>query len=141
MGSVFHCLECPEEGGETAFINMYAVFEALPQERRRWLTGRTVVLDSVELPAEPARALVEAARDDGAVRSDDLTFLPVDRVFSVRGTGTVVTGTLIAGTIREGDEVVVLPRRRTARVRGLEVHNASTREAIAGQRLLLMLIH
>ena len=47
MGSVFHCLECPEHGAETAFINMYAVFEALEPERKRWLSGRRVVFDYV----------------------------------------------------------------------------------------------
>ena len=51
-----------------------------------------------------------------------VTRLPVDRVFSVRGFGTVVTGTLVSGAVREGDEVVVLPLGRTARVRGIQTH-------------------
>lgn len=45
MGSVFRCLECPEEGGETAFVSMFAVHDALPEERRRWLAGRRIVYD------------------------------------------------------------------------------------------------
>jgi selenocysteine-specific elongation factor len=60
--------------------------------------------------------------------------LPVDRSFSIKGFGSVVTGTLIAGTIREGDEVAVLPHAMTARVRGIEVFNHQTKEALPGQR-------
>ena len=60
--------------------------------------------------------------------------LPVDRCFSMKGFGTVVTGTLIAGTLREGDEVAILPQGITARVRGLEVFNLPTPAALPGQR-------
>ena len=45
MGSVFYCLECPEEGGETSFVSMYAVHDALPPEKREWLTGQKAVFD------------------------------------------------------------------------------------------------
>lgn len=45
LGSVFHCLECPEEGGETAFASMFAAYDALPAERRAWLEGRKAVYD------------------------------------------------------------------------------------------------
>lgn len=47
MGSVFHCLECPEEGGETAIVSMSAAYEALPEERREWLSRQRVVFDYV----------------------------------------------------------------------------------------------
>src|SRR6185295_13595833 len=60
--------------------------------------------------------------------------LPIDRSFSIKGFGSVVTGTLIAGTIREGEEVAVLPEGMTARVRGLEVFNQATSIAYPGQR-------
>jgi len=60
--------------------------------------------------------------------------LPVDRSFTIKGFGSVVTGTLIAGTIHEGDEVAVLPQGTTARVRGLEVFNQPTSTAHPGQR-------
>src|SRR6266571_2443228 len=63
-----------------------------------------------------------------------ITRLPVDRSFSIKGFGSVVTGTLIAGTIREGDEVAILPRATTARVRGLEVFKKPTQVAYPGQR-------
>ncbi len=60
--------------------------------------------------------------------------LPVDRSFSIKGFGSVVTGTLIAGTLREGDEVAILPQGTLARVRGLEVFNQATSTAFPGQR-------
>ena len=60
--------------------------------------------------------------------------LPVDRVFSVPGFGTVVTGTLVAGSIRVEDRLESLPLGKVARVRGLEVHGAKVEEAVAGSR-------
>lgn len=47
MGSVFHCLECPDEGGETSFVSMAAAYAALPPERRQWLQGKRAVFDYV----------------------------------------------------------------------------------------------
>ena len=60
--------------------------------------------------------------------------LPVDRSFSIRGFGTVVTGTLISGSVAVGEEVEILPSGARARVRGLEVFGKACREASAGQR-------
>ena len=60
--------------------------------------------------------------------------LPIDRVFTMRGFGVVVTGTLFSGSLHLEDRVEVLPQRETARVRGLQVHNQSMPEAVAGQR-------
>jgi len=60
--------------------------------------------------------------------------LPIDRVFSVKGFGTVVTGTLISGSVEKEQETEVYPAGRVLRVRGLEVHGARTERAIAGQR-------
>ena len=68
-------------------------------------------------------------------RSLDFTMrLPIDRAFSMKGFGSVVTGTLVSGKIREGDELELLPSRIPVRVRGLQVHNKSVHEAHAGQR-------
>jgi taurine dioxygenase len=47
MGSVFHCLECPAEGGETSFVSMSAAYAALPAERKAWLQGKRAVFDYV----------------------------------------------------------------------------------------------
>jgi selenocysteine-specific elongation factor len=60
--------------------------------------------------------------------------LPVDRSFVLKGFGTVVTGTLASGALREGDEVEVLPSKLRGRIRGLQVHHHRVAEARAGQR-------
>src|SRR6185503_1463795 len=60
--------------------------------------------------------------------------LPVDRAFSIRGFGTVVTGTLIAGELKVGDEIEVLPGGVRSRIRNLQVHGRDTESALAGQR-------
>ncbi|TAM84790.1 MAG: selenocysteine-specific translation elongation factor [Acidobacteria bacterium] len=65
--------------------------------------------------------------------------LPIDRAFVMKGFGTVVTGTLIAGTIRKDDEAEIFPEGRRARVRGIQVHNAPAESAVAGQRTALNL--
>ena len=68
-------------------------------------------------------------------RSKDFTTrLPIDRAFSMKGFGAVVTGTLISGEITEGDELELLPLKVNVRVRGLQVHNKSVHDAHAGQR-------
>jgi selenocysteine-specific elongation factor len=80
-------------------------------------------------------ALGEAARALPGRATKGLARLPVDRAFSIRGFGTVVTGTLVAGELREGEEVLLLPRRQSARVRGLQVHGQGVTRAGPGQRV------
>ncbi len=63
--------------------------------------------------------------------------LPLDRVFSMRGFGTVITGTLISGSVGEEQEVEIQPLRRKARVRGVQVHGQKAARALAGQRTAL----
>ncbi|MBU4001556.1 MAG: selenocysteine-specific translation elongation factor, partial [Proteobacteria bacterium] len=60
--------------------------------------------------------------------------LPVDRVFTMKGFGTVITGSLISGKIRVGETIMVYPSRVTSKVRGIQVHNDSVEEAYAGMR-------
>jgi len=67
-------------------------------------------------------------RSDGPVR------LPIDRVFTMKGFGTVVTGTLLAGTLHVGDTVDILPTGQRAKIRGIQVHNRSVSETAAGSR-------
>ncbi|ACM22067.1 selenocysteine-specific translation elongation factor [Geotalea daltonii FRC-32] len=88
-----------------------------------------------ELKGELARLAleVEEKRHDGPFR------LPVDRVFTVTGFGTVVTGTLLSGEIQVGDEVELLPASRECRVRGIQAHGAKTDRGLAGQRLAVNL--
>jgi len=63
--------------------------------------------------------------------------LPVDRVFSITGFGTVVTGTLWSGTIRQGETLMIMPDGIRTRVRGIQVHGESRQEVQAGQRVAL----
>jgi selenocysteine-specific elongation factor len=70
---------------------------------------------------------------------DAVARLPIDRVFTLRGFGTVVTGTLIAGQFSPGQEVEILPRGRRATIRGIHVHGHFVTSARAGQRTALNL--
>lgn len=74
---------------------------------------------------------VEEGHDCGVMR------LPVDRVFTMKGFGTVVTGTLISGTVRPGDSVEILPSGLAAKIRGLQVYNQPAVQAQLGQRAAL----
>ena len=65
--------------------------------------------------------------------------LPVDRVFSIRGTGTVVTGTAWSGTVAPDSEVRILPVGTVGRVRGVQVHGAAADRALPGQRTAIAL--
>lgn len=65
--------------------------------------------------------------------------LPVDRVFSIPGFGTVITGTLISGTVHPGEQAMVYPRELETRIRQIEVHDTKVEEASAGQRVALNL--
>jgi selenocysteine-specific elongation factor len=65
--------------------------------------------------------------------------LPIDRVFTIKGFGTVVTGTLVSGALAEDQELVVLPRERRVKVRGLQVHGSRERSATAGRRVAVNL--
>ncbi len=84
---------------------------------------------------ELRRAMVEAVRQIPARAVDYFCRLPVDRVFSSPGFGTVVTGTLASGTIRPEDRLELLPAAREVRVRGVEVHGRKVNLAVAGQRV------
>lgn len=65
--------------------------------------------------------------------------IPVDRVFTLTGFGTVITGTLVSGTIRVGDPVEVLPSGLESRARGIQVHGTKVDQAEAGMRVAVNL--
>lgn len=67
-------------------------------------------------------------------RRTDLFRLPVDRAFTMKGHGTVVTGTMISGSLRVGDSLEVLPAGLRSKVRSLQSHGESVEEAPAGRR-------
>jgi len=88
-----------------------------------------------ELKQELARLAADTpAKDASAVFRQ-----PIDRVFSIKGFGTVVTGTLISGSVRKDEELEVHPTGKRLRVRGVQVHGAAAEGAIAGQRTALNL--
>ena len=74
------------------------------------------------------------------IKNLDVPFrIPVDRIFSVEGVGTVITGTLSEGTMKVGDPVTVYPSRIESRIRNLQVHSQDVQEAYAGQRVAVNL--
>lgn len=74
---------------------------------------------------------VEAKSTSAAVR------FPIDRVFTLQGFGTVVTGTLVEGCVSEGDILEVFPSEKELKVRSIQVHGESVKKAYAGQRVAM----
>ncbi len=101
-----------------------------------------VIPTSVHDPASLESLSQALVRSGARVRertAEDLFRLPVDRVFAVEGTGTVVTGTLWSGRLARGEAVRILPGDGDARVRAVQVHGARVDQAVAGQRTALAL--
>jgi selenocysteine-specific elongation factor len=114
--------------------------ELAAEEARELVPGAEVVAVSAktgvgldELGAALARLPVHERDADGATR------LYVDRVFTLRGVGTIATGTLWSGSIAAGDELRVEPSGRTVRVRSAQVHDSAVEHADAGQRVAVNL--
>jgi len=92
--------------------------------------------EGVETLRAEVRRIAKCAghrRDKGVFR------MPVDRVFSIKGFGTVVAGTIVSGEVHEGDDVELLPRRTVARVRGIQVHDQPVRASRIGLRTAINL--
>jgi selenocysteine-specific elongation factor len=134
------------ESGVVAVTKADAVdedtLELALEEARELVPGAEVVAVSAktgegldELRTALARAADRVTRD----RAERPTRLYVDRSFSLRGIGTVVTGTLWSGAIGEGDELRVEPRGRAVRVRSVQVHDRSVARAESGQRVAVSL--
>lgn len=98
-------------------------------------TGIDAVAAALDRAAQ--RVAPRPGGNDGAGGGEPI--LHVDRSFTIRGAGTVVTGTLWAGAIERGDHLVLLPEGRPVRVRGVQVHDAGVDRALAGQRVALNL--
>ena len=80
------------------------------------------------------QALDELAAQIPERPPSDLFRLPIDRVFTMKGFGTVITGTLISGRVKVGETIMIYPSGITSKVRGIQVHNRSAEEAEAGMR-------
>ena len=97
-------------------------------------------------PCAPAAAFPSSARPLAALASDvrtrdedDLFRLPIDRAFTIKGTGTVVTGTVWSGTVRRDDVVRILPSTVSTRVRGVQGHGTAVAAAQPGARTAIAL--
>jgi len=88
---------------------------------------------------ELKQALTHAVGAVSARDAQALARLPIDRVFTMKGFGTVVTGTLVGGTIRKEQELEAFPSGRLVRVRGVQVHGKPADAAVAGERTALNL--
>ncbi|MGH7426692.1 MAG: selenocysteine-specific translation elongation factor, partial [Candidatus Methylomirabilales bacterium] len=116
--------------------------DLVQEEIRTFLTGTCLdeapILPVSSLTGEGLRELRDALAGHAAEiqprRGDGIVRLPIDRVFTIRGFGTIVTGTLWTGSLAIGDEVTILPKELPSRVRRLQVHNESVGKALAGQR-------
>lgn len=102
-----------------------------------FLEGATTISVSARTRAglDELREALRKIADDVPLRSSDyVTRLPIDRAFTMKGFGAVVTGTLVSGEIDEADELELLPAGRRVRARGVQVHGAAVNRADSGQR-------
>jgi selenocysteine-specific elongation factor len=102
-----------------------------------FLEGAPIISVSATTGAGLADLRAALTKIAAAIRAKDASRharLPIDRSFSMRGHGAVVTGTLIAGTLAVHDEVELYPAGKRARVRGLQVHSSAVDRAHAGER-------
>ncbi len=102
-----------------------------------FLEGAPVVVMSARTGfgiSELSDAVLTAARTVTRHRDESVARLPIDRSFTVKGFGAVVTGTLVSGEIRDADELELMPDGLKVRVRGLQTHGKKVEAAHAGQR-------
>ncbi len=78
--------------------------------------------------------LAKLSNDVSPKSSNGILRLPIDRVFTMKGFGTVITGTLLSGTISTEQEVEILPKAIRTKVRGIQSHNKAVNRSVAGQR-------
>lgn len=90
-------------------------------------------LDELRQAIEAAAKGAERTKGQGAAR------MPVDRVFTVKGFGTVVTGTLWSGRVSVDDAITILPSGTETRVRSIQMHGAAAQEALSGNRVAMSL--
>ena len=116
--------------------------ELAVEEARELVPGAPVVAVSARTGAgldDLRTALAEVAREVPCHEANGATRLYVDRAFTLRGIGTVATGTLWSGTVGEGDALRVEPGSREVRVRSVQVHDRPLERADAGQRVAVAL--
>jgi selenocysteine-specific elongation factor len=110
--------------------------------RGSFLEGSAIVPVSAKTGAgipELKRALHAAATQITGKDANKAFRLPIDRAFAMKGFGTVITGTLVSGTVHTGDEVELLPGGERLRVRGVQTGGQAVAKAFAGQRTAINL--
>lgn len=121
--------------------------EAVEEDVRKALEG-TFLADAPIIPVSSTTgqglpellAAIQDASEGVEARDSSGPFrLPIDRVFTLTGFGTVVTGTLVAGTVKVGDAVEVLPKGLKSRVRQIQIHGRKVESASAGSRVAMNL--
>jgi selenocysteine-specific elongation factor len=119
------------------------VIEEVREEVRGTFLEKAPIIPVSSTTGEGLKQLVaaidEMCREEFIKDRESPFRLPVDRVFSLQGIGTVVTGSLLCGMVKTGDEVEIFPEGRNTRVRSIEVHGESRDKAEAGQRTALNL--
>ena len=117
-------------------LAMLDAAELLPAAELVAVSARTGSgIEQLKATLDRAASQIRSRAED----SDKPPRLHVDRVFTIRGAGTVVTGTLWSGAIARGDEVVLQPGERAGRVRAVQVHDEPVERALAGQRVAVNL--
>jgi selenocysteine-specific elongation factor len=105
---------------------------------RQTFLEKAPILSVSSITGQGLPEFVDALDDIGAQVPNrpptDIFRLPVDRVFSMKGFGTVITGTLISGSVEVGDTIMIYPSGITSKVRGIQAHNRSVNRAEAGMR-------
>jgi len=107
-----------------------------------FLAGAPIVEVSAVTKAgmpELARHLAVMAAQESGRDSHGVMRMPVDRSFALKGFGTVVTGTLLSGTVSAGETLEILPQKARVRVRGLQSQHAGVQQTVAGQRVAVNL--
>lgn len=97
-------------------------------------TIKNIGIDQIKLAIQNLIPKMKPRRDIGKPR------LSIDRVFSIKGSGTIVTGTLISGTFCKGMEVVIFPSYKKSRIRNLQAYKEEVKKALPGSRVALNLI-
>lgn len=123
------------------------MIELAEEDIRDFLKGR--VLENAPLVAVSATTgenldilrtmLRDVSTHIGEKSREGIFRLPIDRVFTLKGLGTIVTGTCISGSLGVGEEVELFPFTRKARVRSIQAYHDDVKEATAGQRIALNL--
>jgi selenocysteine-specific elongation factor len=147
--TVEHLEICRQLGIRTGLVALTKVdlvdeeMRSLAEEDVRDLTRGTFLQDQPVVPfstvtgegsQELLQELDRIAETYTERRSDGVPRMPIDRVFTMKGFGTVVTGTLLAGKLKVGEPVDILPSGHRAKIRGIQVHNQAVQEAQAGSR-------